>query len=82
MDNLRKGANNIGMLPFALWILYGVAAITRPYDYMASTCYLMDVCGSRTVEVQESLPILVLPNRSLKRCGLSFHLFTEIFLNQ
>ena len=45
MDNLRKGANNIRMLPFAFWILYGVAAITRPYDYMASICYLMDVCG-------------------------------------
>ena len=66
MDNLRKGANNIRMLPFAFWILYGVAAIARRYDYYtASICYLMDVCGSRTVEVQESLPILVLPNRSL-----------------
>ena len=65
MDNLRKGANNIGMLPFAFWILYGVAAIARPYDYTASICYLMDVCGLPTVEVQESLPILVLPNRSL-----------------
>ena len=56
MDNLRKGANNIRMLPFAFWILYGVAAITRPYDYTASICYVMDVCGLRTVEVQESLP--------------------------
>lgn len=57
-DNLKKSGKNKRMLPFAFCLLVTVFCrwfmlhfslnryVPRPYNYSASLCYLLNVCGS------------------------------------
>lgn len=86
-DNLQKSGKNKRMLPFAFCLLVTVFCrwfmlhfslnryVLRSYNYSASLCYLLNVCGSRTLD---SLSLLMISRNRCNRLCVMFSVFVDV----
>ena len=86
-DNLQKSGKKqkdvaFCLLPFGYCLLSLVYAtfslnryVLRSYNYSASLCYLLNVCGSRTLE---PLSLLMISRNRCNRLCVTFSVFVDV----